>query len=560
MSKINQRKRAVLYARVSGDDRKNEGRNLLSQLEMCREYATSHQWQIVAELAEDDRGASGASFELPKLNQLLDMAQAGAFDVLVVREVDRLSRQLAKQLIVEAELKRNKVQIEYVLGDYPETPEGNLMKHVRATIAEYEREKISERMTRGRRQKVKAGYVVPGGRTAYGYRSIQKDDGNFYLEVYKPEARIVRMIYEWYANGDEQGNPLSIRAITRKLTELHVPTFADMHPEKTYRKREGKNWNPNSVRKILTNKIYIGIWEYGERDSDNILSVEVPAIVDKKIWKAAQSRRAKNKKMAKRNRKHNYLLSGHVRCFECGGSVSGQTFYPSGKCYQYYVCLKRRSPLDHSQRCSMPNFRVEEVDRTVWSWISDLLEKPQKIKKGYDVYLSDQQKFRGPIIKKLEIVDGMISENEAELERLLELYLKGNFPEKYLVEHKNRLQETIESLVAEKEKCTQELDVHILTMEEIQNMQDVMAYIAEGLFAAEEDYLLRRQILDTLDLEVRLAMEEGKKVIHIRCILTNKSFEIVPTAICGSCRYKNRLQFQLNLMESGQGRVPHLPG
>ena len=33
--------RAVLYARVSGDDRSNEGRNLESQLEMCREHARS---------------------------------------------------------------------------------------------------------------------------------------------------------------------------------------------------------------------------------------------------------------------------------------------------------------------------------------------------------------------------------------------------------------------------------------------------------------------------------------------------------------------------------------
>jgi DNA invertase Pin-like site-specific DNA recombinase len=51
----------------------------------------------VAELAEDVQGASGASFELPKLNRVLDMAEAGEFDVLAVRELDRLSRNLAKQ-------------------------------------------------------------------------------------------------------------------------------------------------------------------------------------------------------------------------------------------------------------------------------------------------------------------------------------------------------------------------------------------------------------------------------------------------------------------------------
>ena len=68
------------------------------------------------------------------------------FDVLVVREIDRLSRNLAKQLIVE-EMKRDVVQIEYVLGEFPDTPEGNFMKQVRASVAEYEREKIMDGAT-----------------------------------------------------------------------------------------------------------------------------------------------------------------------------------------------------------------------------------------------------------------------------------------------------------------------------------------------------------------------------------------------------------------------------
>ncbi len=92
------------------------------------------------------------------------MAREGAFDVLVVREIDRFARRLAKQLLVEEEFNRAGVTIEYVVGDYPDTPEGNLMKHVKATIAEYEREKINERMTRGRHQKVKSASVLVSGR------------------------------------------------------------------------------------------------------------------------------------------------------------------------------------------------------------------------------------------------------------------------------------------------------------------------------------------------------------------------------------------------------------
>ena len=153
--------RAVHYARVSGDDRKNDGRNLEDgQLNLCREHSDRNHYRVVTEFAEDDRGASGYEIDLPKLNKIREMARNSEFDVLVVRELDRLSRNLAKQLIIEEELKRYGVRIEYVLAEYDDTPEGRLQKHIRATIAEYEREKIKERLVRGRRQSVKAGNVT----------------------------------------------------------------------------------------------------------------------------------------------------------------------------------------------------------------------------------------------------------------------------------------------------------------------------------------------------------------------------------------------------------------
>jgi site-specific DNA recombinase len=148
-------RRVVLYARVSGDDRSSPNANIEGQLETCHEYALQRGYTIVTALAEDERGASGASLDLEKLNQVRDLAHDGAFDVLIVREIDRFARSLAKQLIVQEELKRADVEIEYVIGEHPDMPEGDLMKHVRASVAEYERLKIAERTARARRQMVR---------------------------------------------------------------------------------------------------------------------------------------------------------------------------------------------------------------------------------------------------------------------------------------------------------------------------------------------------------------------------------------------------------------------
>jgi site-specific DNA recombinase len=196
--------RAVLYARVSGDDTKNEGRNLDGQIQMCREYAERHGWSVVAELAEDDRGASGAELDLPRLNEMLGMARRGEFDILVVREIDRLSRSLPKQLFIEDELKKHAVRVEYVVGEYADTPEGNFMKNVRAAVAELERLKISERAMRGRVQAAKSGSVQVAGHPPYGY-DLVKEKGKFRLQINEEEAQIVRLIFRWYTEGDEDG-------------------------------------------------------------------------------------------------------------------------------------------------------------------------------------------------------------------------------------------------------------------------------------------------------------------------------------------------------------------
>jgi site-specific DNA recombinase len=271
--------RAVTYARVSGDDRGRDGRNLAGQAEMCREYAQAKGYSIVAELAEDDRGASGASFDLPELNNIREMARKSEFDILVVRELDRLSRNLAKQLGVEEELKRCNVEIEYVLGEYPDTPEGNFMKHVRASVAEFEREKIKERMIRGRVLKAKAGKWT-GNVLPYGFKRNGKGR-EAEMEIDLPEAEAVRKMFHWFKT-----EAVSLREIARRLTDDRIPI-----PGKDFN-RPGWVWSSTTVRRILSNKSYIGIFKYGNQ------TIHLPhlAIISEDIFKQVQDKLNDNKR------------------------------------------------------------------------------------------------------------------------------------------------------------------------------------------------------------------------------------------------------------------------
>ena len=124
--------RAVLYARISGDEN-GEVSKLETQLADCRKFANEKGYTILREFQEDTY-SSGADLDLPHLNEVLDLARGGAFEVLVCRELDRLARDLAKQLYIEDELKRSGVRIEYALERYDDSPEGGLMKHVEWSI------------------------------------------------------------------------------------------------------------------------------------------------------------------------------------------------------------------------------------------------------------------------------------------------------------------------------------------------------------------------------------------------------------------------------------------
>ena len=109
-------KRAVLYARVAVGDADGANRKLVEQLAQCRNYALAQDWTVIAELHEDERGVSGLALDPPQLAVVRRMAHAGEFDVLVVHDLDRISRSVTKCLAMEKELQRVGIRIACVTG------------------------------------------------------------------------------------------------------------------------------------------------------------------------------------------------------------------------------------------------------------------------------------------------------------------------------------------------------------------------------------------------------------------------------------------------------------
>lgn len=517
------KKRAVTYARVSGNDRaKTGGENLADQTRLCREHAIKRGYQIVADLAENDRGASGATFDLPQLSEALKMAHAGEYDVLIVRELDRLSRDLAKQLVVEQELKQASVTIEYVLYDFPDTPEGRLNKNLRAMLAEYEREKIKQRLLRGRKRKAMAGNVIPHGHTLYGYKVVEKD-GKVMFEIEEKTARIVRLIFEWYTVGDGKHGPMSIRGITRALSALKVPTGSDLDKCTSCPKRVKSygEWNTTSVARLLTNSAYIGLWHYG---ADNI-PVEVPSIISKDTWEMAQRRKLQNKRQSRRNTKYDYLLRSRLKCGVCHYMlrVAVRKSRSGDSKRFYYLCqtTSRDLPCTNAH-----HYRADVVDRVTWEWIKQLLSEPGKLQEGLRKHKEHQDEATGPLRNRLEIIDRMIQEEQIKRQKILDVYTEGYVSKEEFVEHQHKYDQIIAGLLAQREEIQTLLSEQEFDERRIQTIIEFAYEIQDELTDAENDFAARQRLIELLDVTGELTYENGERVAYLHCVVGEKRVSI----------------------------------
>ncbi len=519
--------RAVIYARVSGDDTKKEGDNIKDQLEKGRERAQRLSYFILAEMNEDEkRHTSGADDDLPVLNQIIDMARKGEFDVLIVRELDRLARKLSKQLNIEENLTDYGVRVEYFKYDFPDTAEGRVNKNFLASFAEYEREKIRERMVRGRERASKRGLYV-SGIVPLGYDKV---DG--YLVINEDEAVLIRMIFNWYVY-----DGLTLSKIAAKLDAMGIERLGK-HPSaksvrnKTRRKGDSKQeiladgnrqlgWNSDALRRIITNETYAGRFYYGQ----NKILVKVPAIIEEKIFDLAQGRLKQNKILhAPRN--YDYLLSGMCTCGKCGSSFSCSTGnHGNGKVYPKYGCTSRRQYQYRTTKCDAPILKAPLLETPIWEWVKGYLKDPNRLSAYINDYNNKIQEINAPIIRQIEIADKLISERQAEMSRLVDAFTKGIFEEDDILPKKKQLKEAIVGLQKQKQELNEKLAQQVISQQAIDDIMTLSKVVCLGVDFADNNLEARRQLMIALKVEVVITPLGGKRArVDASCILGGYDF------------------------------------
>ncbi len=356
-------------------------------------------------------------------------------------------------------------------------------------------------------------------RPPFGYREVVHR-GIRTLEIVEEEAQTIRLIFQWYTSGDVKHKPMSIRGIARRLSELRIPTCMDLRPHIHGLKKNVRGygqWGCSSVSAILTNETYAGVWRFG-KGQDNPIEVEVPAIINRKIWNKAQSIKCRNQSFSERNTKYEYLFGKRLYCRVCGRKMHVKRRTAD---HRYYFCAAQQFNLPCDAQGS---FRVDKVDAVVWKWIVGIITNEESLINNLHQYQSKQKELTQPSQERLDIINNLICENEAQRERLLDLYLSGDFAKEVLVERRSRLEHTLSALYEERARLTTQIEEKEFSEDRIQAILEFSRSIREEVQQIDEenDFQAKRRIIAMLDVTGELAIEENEKVIYVHCVIDDE--------------------------------------
>lgn len=180
-------------------------------------------------------------------------------------------------------------------------------------------------LSRGRELSVKSGNYV-GSKPVYGYDKIIVMDGKRKcptLAINEEQARVVRMVFDWYVNEN-----VGTQNIANRLNDLNITP-----PEISV-------WRGETVRRMVENPIYVGMVKWNQKKAalkvdngefkktriktspDELIYVKGrhEAIISDELFQAAKEKRGKSHKTINNKELRNPLAS--LLYCECGRAMA----------------------------------------------------------------------------------------------------------------------------------------------------------------------------------------------------------------------------------------------
>ena len=426
--------RAVIYARYSCSVQTEQ--SIEGQLRDCYKIVEEMGFTVVKEYI--DRALTGKNDERPQFRRMIHDSAFGNFDVVITWKMDRFARNRTDSALYKKILKDNGVKVIYAAENIPEGNEGVILESVLEGLAEYFSLDLAQKTIRGKRESVRKGKHA-GGKVLYGY----KVDENKYYVIDEPAAAIVRKIFNDYISG------VKATDIAKNLNAAGIKTKA------------GEAWTRTKIGTVLTKRKYTGVFRSFDVESEG----NIPAIIDLETFEAAQQILAKNRKAGGRNKsKYRYLLSGKIKCGECGSAMCGNHAHidrAKTKVRCYYSCNSQKE----RKGCKAKSIHRDIAEKIVLENTMQIILQDSFIEKIADeiIKLNELEDDSTSLINAYETE---IKEIESKINNIMSAIEEGVAP-KRMIDRINTLEEQQAKLQEQINTERLKINTTILSKEQI---------------------------------------------------------------------------------------------
>ena len=416
-------KKVAIYCRVSTTEQAEEGYSIGEQKKLLT-YECEKNGNTVYKIYSDE-GISGKNIKArPALKELLNDANEGKFDSVIVWKINRIGRNLKDVLNMVDLFDRNNITFKSATEPFDTTtPGGRMHFQMVALIGEFERGTIAQNVKMGMMARAREGRW--NGNVVIGYdlklkeHTTNKKRKDTELVVNEKEAEIVRTIFKMYSQGN------GYKAIANYLNKFG------------YKTKKGNPFSLTAIKDILNNPVYIGKIRYnlrpnwsekrrkGTNSNPLIVDGKHEAIIEQELWDKVQSMLQTSKGKPSRIYDGEFPLTGILKCPQCGaGMVIMRTSRTrkdgTKRRLEYYCCGNWKNK--GTAVCHSNAIRVDKANDYVFGKLSELLSNDKLVKDIVKNINIDRKNKADPSKDELQKLTKELDKISAKKDKLFEAF------------------------------------------------------------------------------------------------------------------------------------------
>ena len=362
----------IAYCRKSTDEKDKQVLSIDQQIAELKEFATREHLEVIQFVTE------AKTAKIPgreQFAQVLKRIEKGEAQGIISWHPDRLARNSIDGGKIIYLLDTGKlVDLKFPSFWFESTPQGKFMLNIAFGQSKYYVDNLSENVKRGLKHKIRLG-IWPM-KAPYGYIN---DSRTKTIQIDSEKSKVIKKAFELFAQGGK-----SFTEISQFLYKFGIT--------RGWKSTNNKPLHINQIKKMLTNRFYIGIMNYNGEYHDGSHKL----FITRKLFDLVQVQIKRIEKP--RQKGHNFVFAGLARCGECNAAITAEQHlkkYKNGtnQTFIYYRCTKKLKPCNQKY---IPESELEEQLREIikkvalpQEWVDDWYKWMEEDEKK-ELILSDE--------------------------------------------------------------------------------------------------------------------------------------------------------------------------